>query len=375
VTLAHRNAQPDAKAALAARRENGGVAHNSLADQIRGMEKSFQAAMPRGAEATQLVRDALTALRMTKNLAKADAQSVLGALMTCAQLGLRPGVLGHAWVLPFWSGKDRCHKAQLIIGYQGLIELAHRSGKISSLIARTVYRNDEFEVDYGLADSLVHRPALFEERGEPIAYYAIAKFTTGGHAFIVMTHVEMLAYRQANATARTREGEVFGPWVDNFEGMAHKTCIRQLAKYMPKSTELAVALAADEGVRIDLSPTVDAAEATEYPVWEGEVLDPEQPTDAPTATPTAAAEQVTEPANGNRPAGRGISDKQKTTLHALVGKVPGLEDRDAKLLYVSQQISRDVESTNDLTMREAATVISALERAAAQAEPPAGGES
>lgn len=273
-------ARPDAATALAKRRENGGVATNTLADQIRRMEKQYQLAMPRGAEATQLIRDALTALRTTKNLDKCEADSVLGALMTCAQLGLRPGVLGHAWLLPFWDSKNRGHKAQLVLGYQGLIELAMRSGRISSLIARTVYSNDVFEVDYGLADSLVHRPAMFDsngdamDRGHPIAYYAIAKFTSGGHAFMVMTQREMERYRDINATAKTREGRVFGPWVDHFEGMAHKTCIRQLAKYMPKSTDLAVALAADEGVRVDLTPTIDAAEVTEHlDVVEGEVVE------------------------------------------------------------------------------------------------------
>ncbi len=109
----------NAAAALATRRENGGVATNSIADKIRSMEGQFQAAMPKGAEATQLIRDALTAMRMTKNLSRAEETSVLGALMTCAQLGLRPGVLGHAWLLPFWDGKNRGYKAQLVIGYQG----------------------------------------------------------------------------------------------------------------------------------------------------------------------------------------------------------------------------------------------------------------
>jgi recombination protein RecT len=85
----------------------------------------------------------------------------------------------------------------------------------------------------------------------------------------------MLKYRHENATAKNREGVVFGPWVDNFEGMAHKTTVRQLAKYMPKSTELATAMAADEGIRVDLRPTADPAEATEHPdVMEGEVVDP-----------------------------------------------------------------------------------------------------
>lgn len=278
--------QPNAAQALATRRENGGVAQNTLADDIRKMEKEYQLAMPRGAEAAQLIRDALTALRMTKNLAKCDSPSVLGSLMTCAQLGLRPGVLGHAWLLPFWTTKHHQdgngrwiggHKAQLVIGYQGLIELAHRSGKITSLIARTVYEADEFDVDYGVADRLVHKPNLTaDDRGAPIAYYAIAKFTTGGYAFYVMSHRDMQKYRDRHATARDpKTKQVFGPWVDHFEGMAHKTCVRQLAKYMPKSTELAMALAADEGVRVDLTPTVDPAEATEHPDYlDGEVIEP-----------------------------------------------------------------------------------------------------
>lgn len=267
--------QPNAAQALATRRENGGVATNSIADEIRKMEKAYQMAMPKGAEASQLIRDALTALRMTRNLAKCETQSVLGSLMTCAQLGLRPGVLGHAWLLPFWDSRNKGYKAQLVIGYQGLIELAHRSGKISSLIARTVYDGDDFDVDYGVADRLVHKPNLLGDRGAPIAYYAIAKFTTGGYAFYVMSHKDMEKYRDRNATAKTKEGRIFGPWVDHFEGMSHKTCVRQLAKYMPKSTELAMALAADDGVRVDLTPTVDPAEATEHPDYlDGEVIDP-----------------------------------------------------------------------------------------------------
>lgn len=268
----------NAASALATRRENGGVAKNSLADQIRSMEKEFQLAMPRGAEATQLIRDALTAVRMTKNLDKCESASVLGALMTCAQLGLRPGVLGHAWVLPFWDGRTGGHKAQLVIGYQGYVELAHRSPKVASIIARTAYSGDVFDVDYGIADTIIHKPNLFGERGQPVAYYAIVKYVSGGYAFFVMSHADMLKYRDENATAKTREKKVFGPWVDNFEGMAHKTCVRQLAKWMPKSTELATAMAADEGVRVDLRATADPAESTErVDVMEGEVVESADP--------------------------------------------------------------------------------------------------
>lgn len=235
----------------------------SLADQIRSMEQQFAMAAPKGAEASQLVRDALTCLRQTPKLAQCTPQSVLGSLMTCAQLGLRPGVLGHAYLLPFWDKRQGGQVAQLVVGYQGLIELAHRSGQIQSLIARTVYENDIFDVDYGLEDKLVHKPFLGGDKGHPVAYYAVAKFTTGGHAFFVMSHNEMLTYRDEHAKARNKQGQVFGPWADNFEAMAHKTCVRQLSKWMPKSTELATAISADETVRVDLTP--DAINYGQHP--------------------------------------------------------------------------------------------------------------
>jgi recombination protein RecT len=65
---------------------------------------------------------------------------------------------------------------------------------------------------------------------------------------------------------------VFGPWKDHFEGMAHKTCVRQLAKWMPKSTELATAIAADNTVRLDISPTSDINHVSSYEIV-GEVIE------------------------------------------------------------------------------------------------------
>lgn len=365
MTVASTEPTPAAQA-LARRRENGGQADNSLAAQIRKMEPAFAAAMPRGAEAAQLVRDALTALRMTPKLGECEHDSVLGSLMTCAQLGLRPGVLGHAFLLPFWDNRNRGYKAQLVIGYQGMIELAHRSGRIKSLIARTVYANDEFDVDYGLADSLVHKPNLFGDRGDPIAYYAIAKFTSGGHAFLVMTHREMLVYRDLHAKARNREGRIVGPWVDNFEGMALKTTIRQLAKYMPKSTEMAVALAADEGVRVDLTPKADAAEVTEHlDVLDGEVVAGEPPTGA--GQPAEAP--VSGPPNGN--GGRPATAKQKKDI-AEAAVQAGIE-ADGLPAYASDVVGRDVVSLDELSNREAASVLARVQAFARQQEPPVPG--
>lgn len=246
---------------------------NTLSGQIKSMESQFALAMPKGLEAAQLVRDALTCLRQTPDLAKCTPATVLGALMSCAQLGLRPGVLGHAWVLPFYDGKSRSHKAQLIVGYKGLVELAYRNPKVISVIARTVYEGDTFDVEYGLEENLIHKPAPKGERSKPIAHYAIFKTKDGGRAFWVMTEDEMQAWKRKYAP-KNRQGNIVGPWNSDYEAMARKTCLLRLAAWMPKSTELAYAIEVDNGVRANVDPSASLPEVT-HQYEEGEVTDGE----------------------------------------------------------------------------------------------------
>lgn len=236
----------------------------TMSEQIEAMRDEYQKAMPRGMEATQLVRDAHTALRKTPKLADCTPASFLGGLMNIAQLGLRVGVLGQAWLLPLWNSKDRCYEAQLIIGYRGMTELAYRTGVIKSIRARSVRDVDDFHVSYGLHEDLRHVPVLHGDRGEPAAYYAVAEFypprpgLDAGHAFWVFTHQEMIDHRDKFAMAKTKDGRIVGPWRDNFESMALKTCIRALSRYMPQATELNQAIAADETIRVDSSIDPDA---------------------------------------------------------------------------------------------------------------------
>lgn len=233
----------------------------TLAGQIREMESQFALAMPKGMEAAQLVRDALTSLKQTPKLAECTPQSVLGSLMTCAQLGLRPGVLGHAWVLPYWDNKSRGYQAQLIVGYKGFVELAYRSGQIASIIGRTVYEGDTFDVEYGLDDKLVHRPAMTGTRSKPIAHYAMVKLANGGRSFWVMTEDEMQAWKKKYAPTN-KAGDIVGPWRSDYEAMARKTCLLRLAAWLPKSTELAYAIEVDNGVRTNVDPSASLAEVT-----------------------------------------------------------------------------------------------------------------
>ncbi|GAB3224280.1 recombination protein RecT [Glycomyces halotolerans] len=248
----------------------------SLVDEITGMEPKFQAAMPRGAEATQLIRDAFGLLRTTPLLGQCNRLSVLGGLMNIAQLALRPGVLGQAWLVPFFnskggpknaSGKPKGeHVAQLVIGYRGYVELAHRSPIVAGMVARTAYENDLFEVELGTADRIIHKPLMDGDRGKPIAFYAVGKFANGGYTFRWMTKAQMDSHRDRFAAKPHK-----GPWRDHYEAMSEKTMARQVAKYMPQATDLSRGLAVDETVRLDVNPDLSPTDASRH--IEGEHVD------------------------------------------------------------------------------------------------------
>lgn len=351
-------------------------AENSLQSKIREMEKQFQLAMPRGVEAVQLIRDGLTCLQRTPKLAECEHKSVLGALMTCAQLGLRPGVgvLGQAYLLPFWDknaerpgGGKGMHKAQLVIGYQGYVELAHRSGRIASIHARTVYRNDYFELEYGAAeDKWVHRPCLDGPRGEPRLFYAVGRTIDGGYSVTdPMTVADMEEYRDRFATARNRQGEIVGPWVDHFEAMAHKTMVRKLMKLLPKSTEQQRAIAHDGGVRVDITP--DAVDA-EPDYVDGEVVD--EPTAIGAETrPEPENQQADEPSqvdDAPPPPDVQMASRQDITRLRQI-RAAEKHDEDASWFdYVHAVTGARVTADKELTREQAQRIIEIFNEDAAQ---------
>ena len=226
-----------ASRAAAQRNGNGGNGQNgdgepdgrvkTLAGQLERMIPEYQAAMPRGREATQLVRDATTCLRTIKNLDKCDPESFLGSLMTCAQLDLRPGVasLGHAWPLPYWDGYQKRYRAQLIVGYKGYIELGYRSGKLAGIASRIVYENelDDFEISFHEdGDKLVHKPSYRGLRGAPVCFYSVARIVGGGYSLTDPMSVEEMHQHRDKHAPRNAKGQIVGPWVDHFLPMGKK---------------------------------------------------------------------------------------------------------------------------------------------------------
>lgn len=237
-------------------------------------------ALPKHINPDRMARIALTAFRMTPKLGECDPRSVFAAVIQASQLGLEVGLMGEAHLVPFG---DQC---QLIPGYTGLMKLARQSGLVQDIYAHEVRVNDKFTLKLGMERSLEHEPltgpggfpASDEERGEVVGFYAVAVFKDGSRTFVAMSRKEVEKIRDNSkgyqAAKRYKKESV---WDSDFTAMGLKTAIRRLCKFLPKSPELATALALDTASELGRPQNLDIKEAIDgayAPVFE-EVVDEE----------------------------------------------------------------------------------------------------
>lgn len=238
---------------------------STVAQFFESNKNALHAVLPKHVTPDRMLKIALHAIRAVPQLLECTTESLFGAVVQCAQLGLEPNTtLGHAYLIPFRNKRENRTDVQMIIGYKGLLDLARRSGQIISIAAHAVRENDEFEFAYGLTEKLSHRPAM-RDRGEIIAFYAVAQLVGGGHAYEVMSR-EDVDIIKASSQSRGQ----WGPWKDHYEEMGRKTAIRRLSKYLPLSIEFSTALSIDSKSDTDsppdLSTVLDGSFVVEDPI-------------------------------------------------------------------------------------------------------------
>jgi recombination protein RecT len=228
----------------------------SLAKRVTTVREFFDqhkqqiaAALPRHLSVDRLIRTAFTAFNTTPRLWECDRRSLFGAIVQCAQLGLEPGVLGRIYLVPFRNRKTGTTEVQVIIGYKGLVDLARRSGELSTVMAHEVRAGDAFRYRFGTEPELTHTPSEDAERfKKPIThFYAVARLKDGGVQFDVMTKGEVDAHRDRYSAAAKE-----GPWVTEYDEMGKKTVLRRLCKLLPASIELHTAVALDQQAEVQM---------------------------------------------------------------------------------------------------------------------------
>lgn len=215
---------------------------------IEAMKPEIARALPRHINPERMARIATTEYRKNPKLGECEIRSVFGAIITLSQLGLEPGVMGAAYLIPY---KGVC---TAVPGWQGLADLVARAGR-ASVWTGAVYEGDEFEYAFGDRPHITHRPSDDDEAPGPeklTHVYAVGRIKGAEWPVIdVWSRAKVTKHRDRF----NKVGNAHYSY-QHFEMYARKVVLLQVIKYMPKSVELQKATdladASEKGLTIDL---------------------------------------------------------------------------------------------------------------------------
>ena len=205
---------------------------NSLVSNLMG---SFKKALPKHIDPIKFGRVILTEFRRNPKLLECSQASIMGALMSCSETGLMPGIIGDSCLIPYYNSESKSLECQFQIMFKGYLKLARNTEDLK-LSVEVVYSNDVFEYIKGTEETLKHIPKL-TDKGDRIAVYAIGK--TGNTQTIVILNKDDI--EKVRGVAKTKK--IWDLWTDE---MWKKTAIKRLIKLMALSTEQRQKLSLDE---------------------------------------------------------------------------------------------------------------------------------
>ena len=240
-----------------------------------------------GADPKKMQAIAVAAIGRDTNLQRCEPVALAQAIAQSMQLGLNIGLSGEAYLVPYGR------RAQLIIGYRGLVKLARQSGSIVDVRAFEVRENDDLSVTYdGPRVNFSFAPAgegnPFAKRGDVVGYCAVAYWVNGHITVETMTPEDIDTIRRAAKSGNS------GPWKSHYSEMAKKTVLRRMCKSLPMSSDVTEALgrldaegftfgetfhdkrkreAQEQGYSFDAVFSDDSEEVVEVP-FEDDVIEP-----------------------------------------------------------------------------------------------------
>lgn len=254
-----------------------------MRDLIQKSLPQIKLAIPKHLNADRMARIAMTEFQKNPDLAKCNPLTFIASIIQASQLGLEPGILGQAYLIPY---KTTC---TFVPGWKGLVDLMSRTGR-ATVWTGCVHKGDEFDYALGSAPHITHRPSGNDNPDEITHFYACGK--VNGAEIPVMevwTTEKVLSHlkkhnKVGGAHYAFKYPEMYG----------RKVVLLQVLKYMPMSIEdatgrnlatgIAVASLEDSGETIDAAvigfETVEkaipqAADPVPKPTVEGELLNPD----------------------------------------------------------------------------------------------------
>ncbi len=206
---------------------------------------------------TRFIKTAAIAIAKNPDLQRCTFESLVIACVEAAEVGIEPtGSLSRGWLVPF-KEKDGPVKAQFILGWMGMGDLAKDSGEVIKINARCVYEGDDFTVEQGTVDRIVHVPRYLTEDPTKITHvYAVATLRAGGTDHEVMTAKQVEGVR---AMSKARNAMA---WTGSWPEMARKTVVRRLCKRLKLTPEAVTAIERDDEREFSFNAPADPTART-----------------------------------------------------------------------------------------------------------------
>ena len=173
------------------------------------VRKGITAVAGKYLRADRMLTLCVNAVKKTPRLLQCDPQSVLGAMMASAALGLEPNTAQQqAFLIPYrkrvpppdggrhWIEVFEC---QFQIGYRGFITLAYRCPHVRSLQAEAIHEGDFFEHMQGSHTFLKYRKSL-RERGGLLGAFSHVHLASGIELACVLPLEDILKVRACSET-------------------------------------------------------------------------------------------------------------------------------------------------------------------------------
>ncbi len=223
-----------------------------LGEICRGVSEviaqQIEQALPKGITKDRFIRTALQGIQTHRDknkLATADRNSFYMAVQRAASDGLLLDGREASLVVFGVKQKDGTYKdeVQYMPMVQGLVKLARNSGEIKNIEAAVVYKNDTFTYVMGSGEPPRHEADWFsDDRGEPVGAWALVTLTSGEKIPAMLSKHKIM-----RVARRTKNDYQYDPNKgDAWEEWWKKTAVKNVLKYVPRSTELDRAMAVDD---------------------------------------------------------------------------------------------------------------------------------
>jgi len=213
-----------------------------------------------GENGQKFIAALISAVSATAGLRECNNASIVAAAFLGESLHLSPlPTLGQYYLVPFGG------KAQFVLGYKGMIQLAARSGQYLKINALAIKEGELIKYDALTEEIEVNliQDEEARENAKTIGYYAMFEYLNGFRKSLYWSRAKMEKHAERySAGYKSKKGYTF--WEKDFDEMAKKTLLRQIiSKWGVMSVDLQTAYVADgSAIKPDLTPEVIDIEDT-----------------------------------------------------------------------------------------------------------------